>query len=528
MARHPDHVERADRPVGDEVAGAREPGVEPALETHLELDPGPAHVLDDLGGAGEVDRDRLLAERREPGVRARMDQVGVGGGRGRDHDRIDRDQQVLGGRHGARAGIGGDLLGSIGVDIGEHDRVHVGDRPQRDRVGLAHAADPDHADAHPVPDGPWTSVRAASPQRGTFQACRSVGAKWNVPTNGAYDRRRPMGCQTDVATGRSTMETIRLTTAGAIVRHLIAQRTELDGDEVACSPAFSRSSATATSRAWARPSRAPRDRLPDVAGPERAVDGHGGDRVREGEAAASDHGRHELDRAGGAEHGHRGGHRAREPPPRAPALRRHVREPRAGPGAPAGGAVRGSDRHGERRLPARDRYWDRIVHPAQLLQSLPPGRGDDARPRRLRAGLPGPAAGRPGGGVRLPGGLLRATGAPDPAARTGSGRADTRGRGPPGGGASAPDRRRRRPLLPRDGGARGVRRAARCSGRRDRRGQVVAPVGSSAVRRPDRGHRGAPRRTPSRPRPTWSARWAPGCRTSRPARGASSATSGSG
>ena len=72
---------------------------------------------------------------------ARMDQVGVGGGRGRDHDRIDRDQQVLGGRHGARAGIGGDLLGSIGVHVGEHDRVHVGDRPQRDHVGLAHAAD---------------------------------------------------------------------------------------------------------------------------------------------------------------------------------------------------------------------------------------------------------------------------------------------------------------------------------------------------------------------------------------------------
>ena len=39
MARHPDDVKRADRPVDDEVAGAREPSVESALEPHLELDP---------------------------------------------------------------------------------------------------------------------------------------------------------------------------------------------------------------------------------------------------------------------------------------------------------------------------------------------------------------------------------------------------------------------------------------------------------------------------------------------------------
>jgi hypothetical protein len=169
VASHPDDVERADRSVGNEVASAREPGVEAALEPHLELDPGPAHVLDDLGGACEIDRDRLLAERREPGVRARVDQVGVGRGRGRDHDGIDRSEQVLGGGHGPRAGVGGDLLRAIDVHVGEHDRVHRGDRPQRDRVGLAHAADPDHSDAHPVPGSPWTSVRAASPHG------------WNVP-----------------------------------------------------------------------------------------------------------------------------------------------------------------------------------------------------------------------------------------------------------------------------------------------------------------------------------------------------------
>ena len=82
-----------------------------------------------------------------------MDQVGVRGGRGRDHDGIDRAQQILGGGHRACAGVGGNPLGSVHIDVGEHDRFDVGDRPQGDRVGLTHAADPDHPDAHPVPDG---------------------------------------------------------------------------------------------------------------------------------------------------------------------------------------------------------------------------------------------------------------------------------------------------------------------------------------------------------------------------------------
>ena len=165
VARHPDDVERADRPVGDEVAGGREAGVESTLEPHLELDPRRAHVLHDRRGTGEVDRDGLLAERREPGIRARVDQVGVGRGCGGDHDGIDRAEQVIGRGNGSRAGVGGDLLGSIGIHVGEHDGVHTGDRSQRDRVGLAHAADPDHPDAHPAPDG----VRTASP------------CVWNVP-----------------------------------------------------------------------------------------------------------------------------------------------------------------------------------------------------------------------------------------------------------------------------------------------------------------------------------------------------------
>ena len=312
--------------------------------------------------------------------------------------------------------------------------------------------------------------------------------EWNVPTNGAYDRRRPDGLSNRRRDGRSHHgdDPPHHRRRHRPVPHRPADRARRGRG--AAVPRCVRDLRPRQRHVPGRGARRGAGSAPHVARPERAVDGHGRDRVREGEAAASDHGRHELDRTGGVEHGHRGGHRAREPPARAPALRRHVREPCAGPGAPAGGAVRGSERHGERRLPAGDPLLGPDRAPGAAAPVPPPGRGDDARSRGLRAGLPRPAAGRAGGGVRLPGRVLRAAGAPDPAAGTRSGRARAGGGGPAGGGASAPDRRRRRPLLPRDRGARGVRRAARRTGRGDGRRQVVAPVGSPDVRRPDRGH----------------------------------------
>ena len=49
------------------------------------------------------------------------------------------------------------------------------------------------------------------------------------------------------------MSTVRITTAEALVRYLVAQRTVVDGTRRRCSRACSRSSATATSPAWATP-----------------------------------------------------------------------------------------------------------------------------------------------------------------------------------------------------------------------------------------------------------------------------------
>ncbi len=56
------------------------------------------------------------------------------------------------------------------------------------------------------------------------------------------------------------------------------------------------------------------------------------------------------------------------------------------------------------------RYFDRITRPEQLISTLPQVVAGADRPRRLRAGRAGAAAGRPGRGVRLPGGDVRSRG----------------------------------------------------------------------------------------------------------------------
>ena len=149
--------------------------------------------------------------------------------------------------------------------------------------------------------------------------------------------------------------------------------------------------------------------------------------------------------------------------PAAAAGRRHVRQPHPGPGAAAGRALRRPVGHGQRRLQAGDPLLgpDRAAragrpHPA-------PRRRHDARPGDVRAGLPRPAPGRAGRGLRLPGPAVRAHRARDrqaaprhPPARTGGGRAGRRR-------ASVDHRRRRRALLVRRGGAGRLRRAPRRS-----------------------------------------------------------------
>ena len=92
----------------------------------------------------------------------------------------------------------------------------------------------------------------------------------------------------------------------------------------------------------------------DLARAERAVDGAGRDRLRQGQAAAPDHGRGELDRPGRAQHGDRGRGGARQPAADPAPLRRHLRQPRARPGAPAGRALPRPDDDRQRRVQGGD------------------------------------------------------------------------------------------------------------------------------------------------------------------------------
>ncbi len=93
------------------------------------------------------------------------------------------------------------------------------------------------------------------------------------------------------------MKTVRLTTAQAIVRFLIAQRTVIDGREAPLFPGvfaiFGHGNVTGLGFALDEARR----RAADVPGPERAGHGAGGGRLREGDAPPPDHGRHLVDRA---------------------------------------------------------------------------------------------------------------------------------------------------------------------------------------------------------------------------------------
>ena len=85
------------------------------------------------------------------------------------------------------------------------------------------------------------------------------------------------------------------------------------------------------------------------------------------------------------------------------ALRRHVPDAPAGPRASAAGAFRQSPRWVlNDAFKAVTRYWDRITHPAQVIQTLPAALATMLRPRRLRTGLHRAAAGCAGLGLRLP------------------------------------------------------------------------------------------------------------------------------
>src|SRR5687767_12051467 len=167
------------------------------------------------------------------------------------------------------------------------------------------------------------------------------------------------------------METIRLTTAGAIVRYLIAQRSELDGDEVPLFPGvfaiFGHGNVTCLGQAL----EGAKDRLPTWRGQNEqsmamaAIAFAKAKRRRQIMVATSSIGPGALNMvtAAGIAHANRlpvlllsGDTFVNRVPD--PVLQQV--EPFGDPSVTVNDAFR-----------PVTRYWDRIVHPAQLLQSLP-------------------------------------------------------------------------------------------------------------------------------------------------------------
>src|SRR5262245_62779820 len=70
------------------AAGSTVARIEASLEPDLKPNLSSGDLGDDRAGGGEVQRDGLLAEDRDPGLDRCADEVGMGGGRGRDDHAI--------------------------------------------------------------------------------------------------------------------------------------------------------------------------------------------------------------------------------------------------------------------------------------------------------------------------------------------------------------------------------------------------------------------------------------------------------
>ena len=325
-----------------------------------------------------------------------------------------------------------------------------------------------------------------------------------------------------------SMKTVRLTTAQAIVRFLIAQRTVIDGREAPLVPRRVRHlrprqrHRASASRSTRRATSCRRCAGQNEQGMALAAVGYAkAMRRRQIMVATSSIG------PGRDEHGHGGRRRDGEPAARAAALRRHVPEPHPRPGAAAGRALRLAVDDRQRRVPRRSRATGTASSiPRRCAQSLPLARRDDARPGGLRPGVHRPAPGRPGRGVRL-------------SRRGCSSRACTSSAG------QRPDARRAgrgRRRAPRGASARSSSPAAASTTRSPRTSSaafveahglpVVETVAGKSCLTADHpcyvgpiGVTGCDQREPAGRRGRRRAlRRAPGCRTSRPARGRCSGT----
>ena len=286
-------------------------------------------------------------------------------------------------------------------------------------------------------------------------------------------RGSPGGGSPSTTCGRSLMKTVRLTTAEAIVRYLIAQRTVIDGAEVPLVPGvfaiFGHGNVTCLGPAL----HAAGDDLPTWRGQNEqgmalaAVAYAKAMRRRQFMVATSSIGPGALNMVTAA-----GVAMANRLPVLLLAgdtFQSRLPDP----------VLQQVEHFGDPSTTANDafrpvvRYWDRITRPEQVDPVAAAGDRHAARSGRLRAGVHRPAPGRAGRGVRLPGPVVRAGRPRDrPAAARPRRRWPRRSAALRAATAPLIDRRWRRALLAGRSRAGGVRRTSRHPRRRDRGRQV--------------------------------------------------------
>jgi 3D-(3,5/4)-trihydroxycyclohexane-1,2-dione acylhydrolase (decyclizing) len=165
--------------------------------------------------------------------------------------------------------------------------------------------------------------------------------------------------------------TVRLTVAQAIVRYLANQFIEIDGEEMRlCGGGFGifgHGNVPCLGEALYDH----RAELPLYRGQNEQSMGFAAAGLCQVQWLAALHVLHGVRRAGHGQPADLGGAGARQPVADADAVRRHVPHPAARPGAAAAGAFRQSGLGLNDAFKAVSRYWDRITHPAQIIQSLP-------------------------------------------------------------------------------------------------------------------------------------------------------------
>ena len=159
------------------LPGGGEPDVEPSLEADLYLGGRFLDQVDDLPGAGDVGRHRLLAEDGDSRLGSGPDEGGMGvRGRGDDEAVDTVAEQVVAAPSPARSHLRGKLSrpGRIGVD--DYELAHLGQRMQRPGVQGSDAADPDDPDPHDEFSGDNRRVT-------TWNGLSSKHTRWPDPTS---------------------------------------------------------------------------------------------------------------------------------------------------------------------------------------------------------------------------------------------------------------------------------------------------------------------------------------------------------